>query len=309
MEENSAPQQPAEGEPKPQVEPPMQSLPPLPPPEPSKPPCEDPKPLPVSDKMKRVAVLNVVCFILSLPVLAAGISLLCMRDYDCEDLLRMSEMRPVIGVALILIFIISNLVIYYGFRCLMPSLLAVVIPLMVMFIVGFALIGAYKIESRAVPDSPMWLKLRIGQSVYWNDIKECLYDTQICAELGFRTMGLTSYEFSMEKLSRIESGCCKPPSFCGMQYVNATCWINTRKSKEYQELNYASTSVLGGDCSTWDNEQNKLCYECEACKEGFLRTLQQRWKRLGVFLIIMAVLLIITHVLIFVSNVAEKQKT
>ncbi|XP_068649170.1 tetraspanin-15-like [Aristolochia californica] len=288
MEENSARQQPAE--PKPQVEAPKQSR--------------------VSDKMKRVAgILNILCFILSLPVLAAGISLLYMRNYDCEGLLRVPEMRLVIGVAMILIFIIINLVIYYGSRCLMLGLLAVMIPLMIMFIVGFALIGAYKIESRAMPDSPMWLKLRIGQSVYWNDIKTCLYDTLTCAELGSRTMGLTSYEFSTEKLSLIESGCCKPPSFCGMQYVNATCWINTRKSKEYQELNYASTSVLGGDCSTWDNAQNKLCYDCEACKQGFLRTLQQRWKRLGIFLVLMAVLLICTHVLIFVANVADKQKT
>ncbi|XP_068652631.1 tetraspanin-15-like [Aristolochia californica] len=311
MAENSGLPHPAEGESKPQVEASQQSEAPkptfTPPPEASKLPCEEPMPPPTSDKLKRViCIASVACFILSLPLLASGISLLYMRDYNCENFIHMPEMRIMIGVAMILIFIISNLVIYYGSRCLMPGLLAATIPLMVMFIVGLALVGAYKMESRAVPDSPMWLQLRVDRhGRYWNDIKACLYRTQVCAELGFRMMGLTSYAFSTKKLTGIESGCCKPPSFCGMEYVNATCWINARESKEYQELEYASKSVLGGDCSTWDNAQNKLCYDCESCKEGFLRTLQQRWKRLGIFLVLMAVLLIATHASIFVTNLAD----
>ncbi|KAG9456063.1 hypothetical protein H6P81_000571 [Aristolochia fimbriata] len=249
-----------------------------------------------SRKMNRVlGILNIVCFILSLPLLGGGISLLYMRNYNCEELLRAPEMRLGVGLALMLIFVISNLVLYYGSRCPMPALLAVILPLMIIFILGFALVGAYQIESRAVPNSPMWLKLRVDQNLYWDNIKACLDRTQICPDLGFRTIGQTSYQFSKEKLSRIE-------------YVNATCWINTRKSKDYDQLNYATTSIMGGDCETWDNAQNKLCYDCGACKHGFRKTLEQRWKRMGVFLIIMALLLMNNHVLIFVAHVANKRK-
>ncbi|KAG9456064.1 hypothetical protein H6P81_000572 [Aristolochia fimbriata] len=271
-------------------------------------PCESkPAPPPGINLKKLIGVLTVVCFLLSLPLLAAGISSLYMRDYDCESLLHRPQMRLALGVAMILVFIISNLVIYYGSRFLMPGLLAATIPLMVMFIVGLSLSGAYTMESRAVPNSPMWLKLRIGKHGYWTDIKTCVYRSQVCSDLSFRMTGLSAYQFSTKKLTMIESGCCKPPAICGMHYVNATCWINTRKSREYQDLRFASKTILGGDCSTWDNAESKLCFDCQACKLGFLRTLQQRWRRLGVFISTMALLLLLNHALIFVAHLAEKK--
>ncbi|KAG1326493.1 tetraspanin-15 [Cocos nucifera] len=155
--------------------------------------------------MKKIlGLLAIFGYFLSLPILGFGVWLLATREYECENLLQMPAMRIGIGVGLLFLFVISNLVVYYGRRVLIPGHTILSVALVVMLTVGLSLVGTYRMEARGVPASPMWLRERVARGDTWNNIKTCLYDNRICAELTYKTIQLTSYEFSMKKLSAIE---------------------------------------------------------------------------------------------------------
>lgn len=99
-------------------------------------------------------------------------------------------------------------------------------------------------------------------------------------------------------LTFLKGGCCKPSSICEMQYVNATFW---EKGEEVKEKSYPYNS----DCDSWSNDQNVLCYNCNSCQKGFLRTLQGKWRKLGFFLVVMALVLIVSHFLLFLATMWE----
>lgn len=149
-------------------------------------------------------VLSIVTFILSLPVLGSVIWLLYMRGYDCEILLRLPKLQMGIGIGLLFIFLVSNSVAFLQSRFPMAGLVIVMAPLIVMLTMGLALTGAYKMESRTIPGSPMWLKLKVHNQNNWNNIRACIYDTGACTELVSRSSMLKSYDFSIKRLSPIE---------------------------------------------------------------------------------------------------------
>lgn len=92
-----------------------------------------------------------------------------------------------------------------------------------------------------------------------------------------------------------KSGCCRPPAICGMEYVNATFWL--KKNVLYTH---------DPDCDLWENDETMMCYNCNSCREGYFTTLKSKWWRLGVFLVSMAVLLIVSHLLLFLSTMLQR---
>lgn len=78
----------------------------------------------------------------------------------------------------------------------------------------------------------------------------------------------------------LQSGCCKPPTLCGYQYVNPTMWINP------------VNPVADADCAIWNNDPSQLCYNCNSCKAGLLGNLRKEWRRANIILIITVVVLI-----------------
>ena len=84
----------------------------------------------------------------------------------------------------------------------------------------------------------------------------------------------------LELFSLLQSGCCKPPTVCGYNYVNPTLWINP------------VNQMAGPDCYLWSNDQTQLCYNCNSCKAGLLGNLREEWRRANVFLIVAVVILI-----------------
>lgn len=78
----------------------------------------------------------------------------------------------------------------------------------------------------------------------------------------------------------LQSGCCKPPTICGYQYVNPTVWNNP------------TNAIADADCSIWNNDQNQLCYNCDACKAGLLGNLRKEWRKANLVLILTVVVLI-----------------
>ncbi|XVE63451.1 hypothetical protein DITRI_Ditri07aG0021800 [Diplodiscus trichospermus] len=171
-------------------------------------------------------ILSVVSFVLSLPILASVTWLLYMKSYDCEWLFKLPRLQIGISIGLIFVFLICNGALFLRNRLPMLGIVVVMVPLTVMFTVGLALLGTNSMESRRIPATPLWFKMKIHDNVLWNDIKACIYDTGVCQDLAMTTTQLKSYDFSTKKLSLMESGCCKPPGDCHMQYVNATFWEN-----------------------------------------------------------------------------------
>ncbi|KAL9324682.1 hypothetical protein ACSQ67_009539 [Phaseolus vulgaris] len=76
------------------------------------------------------------------------------------------------------------------------------------------------------------------------------------------------------------SGCCKPPSACGYNYVNPILWINP------------VNPMVDPDCYLWTNDQNQLCYNCNACKAGLLGNIREEWRKANIFLMVAVVVLI-----------------
>ncbi|KAM7511691.1 hypothetical protein LguiB_010566 [Lonicera macranthoides] len=293
---NTTPQPPPPPEASPQPQPP--------PPSPS-PIKEDPvgkKENSKSTKMNPIIFpITLISFLLSLPVLFVIVWLLYVRSYNCEGLIKLPKLQLGITVGLVFVFLISNLVVYLRSRFPIPGLLIAMLPLIVMLTVGLALIGAFKMESTSIPGSPLWIKMKVINNNNWNNIKSCIYDTRTCDDLVSRSYALKSYDFTTSKLSPIEYGCCKPPASCEMEYVNATYWKIGNKVMD-------SNNPYDNDCKLWENEESSLCYNCYACKQGFLRTLQSKWGKLGVFLVIMSLLLILAHLLLFVTTMWESYK-
>lgn len=149
-------------------------------------------------------ILAMISFIVSLPILASVIWLLYMRDYDCENLLRLPRLQTGIGIALLFMFIISTAALFLRPKFPMPGFLLAVVPLLVMLTVGLALLGAYDMESRKILASPRWFKLKVDNPNNWNNIKSCIYDTKICDDLFLKSLTVKSYDFTMKKLSPIE---------------------------------------------------------------------------------------------------------
>ena len=92
----------------------------------------------------------------------------------------------------------------------------------------------------------------------------------------------------MSKLTKkflFQSGCCKPPTMCGYQYVNPTMWINP------------VNSVADADCSIWNNDPSQLCYSCDSCKAGLLGNLRKEWRKANVILIVAVVVLICVYLI------------
>eukprot|EP00257_Ricinus_communis_P009486 XP_002528215.2 tetraspanin-15 [Ricinus communis] len=171
------------------------------------------------------------------------------------------------------------------------------VPLIVIFTMGLALVGDYKMESRRIMATPMWFKEKVRDESYWTNIKSCISSKGLCDDLAYRSLAVKAFDFSTRKLSSVESGCCKPPNSCQMEYVNATYWTKADKIGDMEE----KAQVYNRDCDLWNNSRTTLCYDCESCKGGFVEMLESKWWRLGVFLILMALLLILTHMLLFIA--------
>ncbi|GAV63695.1 LOW QUALITY PROTEIN: Tetraspannin domain-containing protein [Cephalotus follicularis] len=88
-------------------------------------------------------------------------------------------------------------------------------------------------------DYSNWLGNHFVNGKNWVQIKNCLSDFRIC---------------------KILTGCCQPPSVCEFESKNGTIWVAPK----------AGPASKGSDCTTWSNQQETICFYCNACKVGFL---------------------------------------
>ena len=80
----------------------------------------------------------------------------------------------------------------------------------------------------------------------------------------------------------LQEGCCGPPDVCGFTFSN------------YQ---YVSPTNFGADsdCTTFSNNQNTRCFDCNACPAGFLQSIVNNWKKLAIGIAVIAGLLIVLY--------------
>ncbi|KAK9275223.1 hypothetical protein L1049_022485 [Liquidambar formosana] len=179
-----------------------------------------------------VGFLNFLTFLLSIPILGAGIWLARQGSSDCEKFLE----KPVIAIGVFLMVVsLAGLI---GACCGVSWLLWFYLLVMFLLIVLlfcftiFAFVvtnkGAGKVLSGKgykeykLGDYSNWLQKRVTNTKNWNKIKSCLIDGKVCQSLSIETVNVTV--FYQENLSAIQSGCCKPPDDCGFTYVSPTNW-------------------------------------------------------------------------------------
>ena len=133
-----------------------------------------------------------------------------------------------------------------------------------------------------------WLEKRVTSDSYWGKIRSCVKDSKVCSKMGRSINGVTETAdmFFARKLSPIESGCCKPLTVCNYSYQTETTWDQ-------------GGLVGTGDCQTWNNDQDQLCYDCDSCKAGVLAAVKKSWRKVSVINIVVVIILAIIYVIAF----------
>lgn len=241
-----------------------------------------------------VGILNFVTFLLSIPILGAGIWLAHKASTDCERYLE----KPVIAIGVFLMLVsLAGLI---GACCRVSWLLWVYLLVMFLLIVIlfcftiFAFVVTNKGAGEALSergykeyrlgDYSNWLQKRVNNTKNWNKIKSCLIDGKVCSSFSDKYLNDTIEKFYSEHLSPLQSGCCKPSNDCNFTYVSPTEWNEP-----------AGAVYTNPDCDAWDNSKNVLCYDCQACKAGLLQNIKSDWKKVAVVNIIFLVFLIIVY--------------
>ncbi|XP_057951451.1 tetraspanin-8 [Malania oleifera] len=119
-------------------------------------------------------------------------------------------------------------------------------------------------------DYSHWLQKYVINAQNWEEIKSCLIDAQVCPRLAVAA-GQKAPAFYTLNMSPTQSGCCKPPTYCGFKFKNATYW----------EVPKEGPAVGDVDCKLWSNNQQRLCYDCNSCKGGVLANVKTQWRKLA----------------------------
>ncbi|EOA17922.1 hypothetical protein CARUB_v10006331mg [Capsella rubella] len=237
-----------------------------------------------------VGILNFFVFLFSIPILASGIMLSVEGSTQCERFLD----KPMIALgAFLMIVSIAGVV---GSCCRVTWLLWFYLFVMFFLIIivlcftVFAFVVTSKGSGETIPGKAYkeyrleaysdWLQKRVNNAKHWNTISSCLYETKLCANFPVRE---PDSAFFKEHLTSLESGCCKPSNDCNFFYISPTTWNKT------------SGTHQNSDCQLWDNQKEKLCYNCQACKAGFLDSLNSSWKRTATVNIVSLIILIVVY--------------
>nr|XP_015889170.1 tetraspanin-2 [Ziziphus jujuba var. spinosa]XP_015889171.1 tetraspanin-2 [Ziziphus jujuba var. spinosa]XP_048335003.1 tetraspanin-2 [Ziziphus jujuba var. spinosa] len=234
------------------------------------------------------AVVNFIALLCSIPIIAAGIWLASKPDNECIHSIRWPVV--LLGVLILVVSLTGFVGAYWnkgGLLAFYLFCMAILIALLLILLV-FAFIvtrrdGSYSVPGRAYREYRLdgfsdWLRDHVTNSGNWQKIRTCLSESDVCSRLTQNY--LSADQFFMAHISPLQSGCCKPPTVCGYNYVNPTLWLNP-------------VNPTGDpDCYLWNNDQSQLCYNCDSCKAGLLGNLREEWRKANVILIVAVVVLI-----------------
>ncbi|KAI8553974.1 hypothetical protein RHMOL_Rhmol05G0060400 [Rhododendron molle] len=138
---------------------------------------------------------------------------------------------------------------------------------------------AYRLETYAP-----WAHKFLLKDSGWNTYQICLMEKKICDKL--------------DNLDFVQGGCCLPPSYCGYEEKNLT-WVIPKTGRYAEDTN----------CVRWDNDERKLCYDCETCQAVYVNTMEYNWtgRALGPFL--GAMVLFLCFALTFAEDGCENNRS
>ncbi|XP_047339332.1 protein TORNADO 2-like [Impatiens glandulifera] len=241
---------------------------------------------------KAIGAINFIAILLSIPIIGSGIWLATEPDNSCIKLLQWPVI--ILGILILIVALagfigavwrVAWLLIFYLVAMLV---MIVLLACLVIFIYMVTMRGSGHAEpSRAyleykLEDYSGWLRQRVQMPWKWDRIKGCLRSSSMCPEL--KQSYSMAQDFFNVHLSPLQSGCCKPPTQCGYTFVNPTYWISP--------INIAADM----DCLKWDNDETKLCYECDSCKAGLLANIEREWRYADIILLITLIALICVYV-------------
>ncbi|XP_044466505.1 tetraspanin-11-like [Mangifera indica] len=170
-----------------------------------------------------------------------------------------------------LVLLVVSLLGLIGSFCRATGVLFLYLLIMFLLIIGllvftiFVLVVTNKVVGQSVSPSRLqdyskWLQNQVDGG-NWEQIKGCLIDAKVCNDINEKHWSLT------------QSGCCKPPMYCGLIHRNSTFWV----------MPEGGPGVPDSDCTTFSNHRQTLCYDCKSCKAGVLAQVRREWRALGVF--------------------------
>ncbi|XP_019178005.1 PREDICTED: tetraspanin-8-like isoform X2 [Ipomoea nil] len=239
-----------------------------------------------------LGILNIITFLISIPIIGGGIWLSRQANTECERFLD----KPVIALGVfIMLLSLAGLV---GACCRVTWLLWIYLFVMFLLILLlfcftiFAFVVTNKGAGEAISgkgykeyrlgDYSNWLQRRVNRN--WRRIRSCIEDSKVCKSLIDEGSGTPVQSFYNQHLSALQSGCCKPSDDCKFEYVSPTNWTRS-----------ATSSSTNPDCNNWSNEANILCYNCQSCKAGLIDNIKSDWKKVAILNIIFIVFLIIVY--------------
>ncbi|XP_010265599.1 PREDICTED: tetraspanin-8 [Nelumbo nucifera] len=241
-----------------------------------------------------IGFLNILTAVLSIFIIVIGFFFKFKGFSECQKLLQL----PLLIFGAFLLFV--SLLGLIGSCCRVSYLLCFYLFVMFLLIVAtfvftiFAFVVTNKGVGKVISgtgykeyklgDYSNWLQKHVVDGDKWNKIKSCLIDAQVCRSLGQDANQRTSH-FYQKNLSPIQSGCCKPPTYCKFIYKNATFWKVPR----------SGPAVPDSDCTAWSNQQQTLCYGCKSCKAGFLANLRTGWRKIAIVNISVLVFIMLVY--------------
>ncbi|XP_057768295.1 tetraspanin-2-like [Salvia miltiorrhiza] len=235
------------------------------------------------------AILNFVAMMCSFPIIAAGVWLASRADNEC--LLWLRWPLVFLGLAFLLVSAAGFVGAYWKKEGLLAiylvAMFILIVVLLVILVLAFVVTrpdggavvgGGVGFKEYRLDGFSSWLRDHVTATDNWGKIRACLAASQICPKLTHKFV--SAPDFFAAHLSPLQSGCCKPPLMCGLEYSSPTTWLG--------QPNLAA----GADCGVWSNDPRQLCYNCDSCKAGLLGNLREEWRKTNVILIITVVLLI-----------------
>ncbi|KAL5066122.1 hypothetical protein RYX36_027859 [Vicia faba] len=240
-----------------------------------------------------IGLLNFLTLLLSIPILVMGVWLHKQSTTECERFLE----KPIIALGVFLLVV--SLMGLIGACCRVSWLLWFYLLVMFLLIVLlfaftiFAFVVTNKGAGEAVSnrgykeyklgDYSNWLQNKVTDGGNWKRIRSCLVSGKVCDDFQAKFGKDSVEQFHTEKLSALQSGCCKPSEDCGFTYVSPTNWTPGTVN---------STNL---DCKAWNNDPKILCFDCQSCKAGLLQNLKTDWKKVAVVNIIFLIFLVIVY--------------
>ncbi|KAL1824723.1 hypothetical protein DCAR_0312819 [Daucus carota subsp. sativus] len=227
-----------------------------------------------------VTILNVLAMFFSLAVIGYSLWLYTHDSSLCQRVLRKPLMF--IGLALLVISLMGIVASYCRVPVVMYLYLIfmyLVILLLIVFTV-FVIVVTNRGVGREISrkgfrefrlgDYSNWLQNHVFDGKHWGSVRSCLVDAHVCSMLsGSHNNAVEFYE---RRILELQSGCCKPPVYCGFKYHNATFWTVPKNGPAHQDI----------DCKKWSNNQNVLCFNCNSCKAGVLNNIKGQWRAFAI---------------------------